>query len=1310
MFSQDSNYYLQKGKECLDLAYQQQQNENFDEAKRLFVEAQETFNKILPAERTPAINQNLAQFYLTHGDRLRDLGYIEEANASYEIAHTFDSHIAHEALSRVSKFFFKCNPQLAGNYEPVENPRDIKDIHQLALCLRSVQLKSSVKQELNDLAYSVLQKFSRHKDKDLSLWREIIPLASTQDPAQCRFLLDEIYKVLADQESVLYLPALQSLAILVHNLPESSLKSTSGHLVKVLKVLIKNLECEHSKSNVEKIQLLLQATSQILDEIAKAAITGILYAQVQKPLDKILSDLTHVPELQFQAYYARQALAHIPKDDNRWRELWSQGPSVILGAPTVANVLLRSDLNETLETFDYFSEVFSGSEETANRLAELSIDMKGFDPGGAKINLATPGGVTKTRQQQWYAALQFLDICLEEGQFVQFELFARHSIYTHNAAFLLGLCQRLEQIARMHPDTEVQKGAKQFLENLLQDKAHWGGHKHIIQIAQAALLRLEKPLPVGSQCYLPVWSCFWQEPLGTQLLDEVRKGGHEQMSVVPPFWGKVESTVALQRGEHYLKAAREHRDKQEFDLALNQFNLAKSELKKAAPTNQAIEAAIATVYLERGDLHQERGRLSMREDLACAHTLFKRAHASYKKATIEPYNARETEAREKIAELKLPETPSSWRAALRVNEAIKQRFSSQPHSITSFFKQVQNSPKPSHGQVYPPVTELAQLIDTRHLAWCLQEGYLSEAQEKQFKQLARDILEAFSRTQTKGYFDLIREIVPFAAIADPELYQQLLSQTVNALSANQSILLDVSVAQGLVVIIRDRPTDLLNQVHSGDLVDVLKLFRERLDKVHKENNLLECQTLLCMASQLLDAMTYLGVSGIDREGVQAPLYATLDGLIGHSEPELAWQARYARQALVHIPNNEAVWECILRHTFNIGTGVLNIASAIKNLDVEKLESSLSRFEEAFIGVREIAMTLAQLGDAAKITVEALQKEYESVSSGLQQLNRPQGWYAALRFADLLLEENQFVALEKLARTPRYSHNEKFLQGLCQRLERVARTSEGEVQKEAKQFLESLAQDQQWGGHERVTQMAQVTLQRLDQPQPVGGQDYIPAWFPLWREPLGTQLLDEVRENARQKQVPVKLEGISQMLEYLPGLEQKMQDILEKQMQQTQSVLEQKMQQILSILEQQQAQEPLPDLASLTTLPTDLKEQKEQYLKSLEETGEIKGALAMYKAMHGQAASVGNKYFGLDDIATVFFVSNERVRQISEQLAEMKHSILPQLFELEMRQRTQLPPEENEETSVQITGWVGNILMGGSDNTSVVHFNPEALDL
>ncbi len=788
------------------------------------------------------------------------------------------------------------------------------------------------------------------------------------------------------------------------------------------------------------------------------------------------------------------------------------------------------------------------------------------------------------------------------------------------------------------------------------------------------------------------------------------------------MWGKIDATVALQRGEifrksahEHLKTAREHgesKDK-EFDCALSQFNRAKSEFKKAASPDQAINTAITTVYVERGDLYQERGQLYMREDILCAHNLFKRALTSYKKATVEPYNSRADEVEGKIARLKLPDTPAPWQSILKVEEAqgsIKQRFSSTPQPIVNFFKLDQNLALPALGKIYDPVTDLDQLVDTRHLAWCLQQGYLSEAQEKQFKQLARSILEAFARTETQDYFELVREIVPLASIADIELYQQLIGQTVNALSANQSVSLNVSVAQGLAVILRHCPQALLSQVRSGDLVGALEVLGARLDKVHKGNNLIQCQTLLYTTSQLLDAMTCLGVSGIDREAVQAPLYATLYGLIDHSDPALAWQARYARQALAHIPNDEAVWRSVLRHTFNVGMGVLNLAAAVKNLDVDKLEESLGRFEEAFTGVREVALAIGQVGDAAKVTVEALTTAYQSASEGVEQFNRPHGWYGALRFIDLLLEENQWVAFEKLACDSQYRKDEKFLQGLCHRLEQIARTHPGtKMQEGAEQFLESLMQHKDhWGGHERVVKMAEATLQRLKQPLPKGGQDYVPVWSSLWQGPLGTELLDKVRGDIRLNQMPARLEGMSLMLEQLPNLKQQMQAVLESQMQQTQERLEQRMQQMQSLLEQQ-AQLPLPDLASLTILLTDLKEQKDIYLGNLEKSGEIKVALEMYRAMQGHTTTEPARSFGLDDAATVLFASNEKVREVSRRLEKMKYKTVPMLFELERRQRVQLPSEERGKVLMQRAEGLANTVIEGSGNISDMSCNPTAVD-
>ncbi|WP_126353931.1 hypothetical protein [Mycoavidus cysteinexigens] len=776
--------------------------------------------------------------------------------------------------------------------------------------------------------------------------------------------------------------------------------------------------------------------------------------------------------------------------------------------------------------------------------------------------------------------------------------------------------------------------------------------------------------------------------------------------------GKIDAAVALQRGTALVENAHEHRDKNEFDFALSQFNRAKSAFKKGTPRTQEINTAITTVYVERGDLYQERGQLYVREDILCAHNLFKRALASYKKATIEPYNSRADEVEQKIAGL-LSDTLSPGKSVLKVEEAqgsIKQQFSSTPQPIAHFFKLDQNLTLPALGKIYDPVTDPDQLVDTRHLAWCLQQGYLSEAQEKQFKQLARSIIEVFAKTKTKDYFELVREIVPLASIADIELYQQLMSQTVNALSANQSVSLNVSVAQGLAVILRHCPQTLLSQVRSGDLVGALEVLGARLDKVHKEDNKVQCQTLLQTSSQLLDVMTCLGVKGINREEVQAPLYAMFYGLIDHSDPSLAWQARYARQALAHIPNDEAVWRSVLRHTFNVGMGVLNLAAAVKNLDVDKLEESLGRFEEAFIGARDVALAIGQVGDAAKVTVEALTTAYQSASEGVEQFNRPHGWYGALRFIDLLLEENQWVAFEKLARDSRYCKDEKFLQGLCHRLEQIARTHPGtEMQEGAEQFLESLMQHKDhWGGHERVVKMAEATLQRLKQPLPKGGQDYVPVWSSLWQEPLGTELLDKVRGDIHLNQMPAKLEGMSLMLEQLPNLKQQMQAVLESQMQQTQERIEQRMQQMQSLLEQQ-TQLPLPDLASLTILLTDLKEQKDVYLGNLEKSGEIKVALEMYRAMQGHTTTEPARSFGLDDAATVLFASNEKVRQISQQLEKMKYEIVPMLFELEWRQRMHLLPEENEGTVVQIGRGVGNALMEGSGNKSTTHCNLTALD-
>ncbi len=215
----DQVYYLKEGKKYVDRAYQQQQNNNSAKAERSFTKAQETFNIILPSERTSEVNRSLAQAYLEQGDRLRDMSSVEQARASYEAALAFDPRAADQRLQalsapkapnpstlpspiaslispgtpaplqsvQVSAPCFKHNPLPVVIDDAVSaKSRDIKNAHHLARCLRSAQPPAA--QELNELARNVLEAFGQRDFKGFDLWREVVPLAATADPDKCRYL------------------------------------------------------------------------------------------------------------------------------------------------------------------------------------------------------------------------------------------------------------------------------------------------------------------------------------------------------------------------------------------------------------------------------------------------------------------------------------------------------------------------------------------------------------------------------------------------------------------------------------------------------------------------------------------------------------------------------------------------------------------------------------------------------------------------------------------------------------------------------------------------------------------------------------------------------------------------------------------------------------------------------------------------------------------------------------------------------------------------------------------------------------------
>ncbi len=572
--SHDAAHYVQKGKNYLECAEQRHQSKYFIEARRLSEKAQRTFDKILPSERTEALNRDLAQAWLTHGDGLRGRGAFEEAQGSYAKAQAFDpvltaqhmqafsqptpssthddltvmalsiSPISPTSISFQTKYF-QHNPERVLLDEDISSePRDIRNTYHLARSLRNA---ASATAELSVLACNVLEAFGQRDYKDLDVWREVIPLAAIPDPEKYRYLIGKAHTVIATRENLLNLPALQSMAVMIHHLPESLLKNFASNSVQLLEALIDRLGSTYPFGNTQ-LQLLLQTTSQVLDAMAKASVTGISRTKVQEPLDQILARLGGNPALRFQAYYARQALAHIPNDESRWQEVWRRSTGIVLGAATLASAVRTFDPDKLEETYKHFIDAFSGTGDLIKRVAELAREMKDFGAQVQAAGIASYQGLprNRNRQAQWYAALQFLDTCLAEGQFVQFEQTARQSEFGGNEAFLLGLCQRLEHIVRTQKDEDLQKAAVKFLGDLVKD-LHWGRYERVEQAVYQALSRLGKtsslpasiqdqakallgqaPLaaqsgPVEEDVYIaPVWDPAWRQ-VGTQLLCQARR-------------------------------------------------------------------------------------------------------------------------------------------------------------------------------------------------------------------------------------------------------------------------------------------------------------------------------------------------------------------------------------------------------------------------------------------------------------------------------------------------------------------------------------------------------------------------------------------------------------------------------------------------------------------------------------------------------------------------------------------------------------------------------------------------------------------
>ncbi len=439
---------------------------------------------------SPVAPEKSSSFTIERDEKIQALSSSSRHNLTIKNISKFEKDFRlSSSITEIENTFFKQDLHI-----PVENPcpnttgvSNLQTTQHLRRCLQSVKINEE-KQQLMELAFKLPVVFNKTSG-ELSDVKELIQLSLIADLDLYRELISVVVqKCLLPIDN---LPATWGLGILIKNCPVRLLIGPEKicDLARVLRIFQAPLKelIQQEQYEGELLSVVLQTISHLLDAMFLVGINQIDYAEVQKPLDGLLEKVCKQkenPALAWQARYARYALAHLPSDEGRWSHLLHHfsEESVPIAILLAFEMYLIGTL--AIPFFHFCKHHFHAfTHLAANIVLTIPYELS------HRRNSASP--------QSWYVALRFVDIFIEAGNLVLLEKFARHSGEAKNKDFLLGLCRRLTQLALAHPtQTEVKRGAIEFLRSLTEDHTQWGNHQEVQDAAKAALGNVGDPLTI----------------------------------------------------------------------------------------------------------------------------------------------------------------------------------------------------------------------------------------------------------------------------------------------------------------------------------------------------------------------------------------------------------------------------------------------------------------------------------------------------------------------------------------------------------------------------------------------------------------------------------------------------------------------------------------------------------------------------------------------------------------------------------------------------------------------------------------------
>ncbi|KAK3823326.1 MAG: hypothetical protein J3Q66DRAFT_437708 [Benniella sp.] len=348
-----------------------------------------------------------------------------------------------------------------------------------------------------------------------------------------------------------------------------------------------------------------------------------------------------------------------------------------------------------------------------------------------------------------------------------------------------------------------------------------------------------------------------------------------------------------------------------------------------------------------------------------------------------------------------------------------------------------------------------------------------EDEQERLKILALDVIRTFKKEEIKDA-KAIAEVVCLAPVIDKDIFQDLLGTFCNEI--DRFTWFEIHQLQGLVPLIQGADTGYLD---ADDLAKILRLFSKRLRDTHQQSPQHMYQLAL-VASCVLDALADIKVEGLDRETLHEQMSMYLDALKSNAEPYLMYQAAYACQALLCVPDNESLWQVTTRRSKKVIQGMSGLVSEVKGLDLNGFIDGLRDIQQGLAGASEVLQVVVNTFDGVNSLSTSGRGFLDALKEGFS-FKRKCAWYAALRGADALIRDGEFASFKKLVCEAPCRLDPAFQWGVCQRLGGIACNPAWDLRtrRNAAGFLGEMYQnDEDWGRQASVKEWIVIILMQV----------------------------------------------------------------------------------------------------------------------------------------------------------------------------------------------------------------------------------------